>query len=142
MVSIFRSAILVALASAAVLLFLPLAPTPVTLPLPQPGDPITGEQLATAVGLLAIPLGVLALLLGAVAAVGLFRFRAWARPMAAWTTVVVAGCLAASLWLSPVPIARSMTTAHAMLLVASALAWAVVLFLLRSTPIRNRFSGQ
>lgn len=141
MISIFRSAILVALASAAVLLFLPVEVT-VSLPLPQPGDPVTGEQLATMVGLLAVPLGVLALLLTAIAAVGLFRFRAWARPMAVWTTVVAAGCLLASLLLSPFPIARAMTNLHAVVLVALGVAWLLVLALLRSAPIRERFSSR
>ena len=142
MVNVFRGAILVSLASAVVVLFLPLNPTEVTVPLPQAGDPVTSEQLTTAVGMLTVLFGIVALVLMGVAAVGLFRFRAWARPMAVWTTVLAAGCLAASVWLSPFPIAKSFTTAHVVLLVASALAWATVLFLLRSAPIRHRFSGR
>jgi hypothetical protein len=140
MVNVFRGAILASLVSAAVALFLPLNATRFTVPLHQPGDPVTGEQLAAAVGLLAVPLCIVALVLAAVAAVGLFGFRAWARPMAKWTTLLVAGCFAASLWLSPMPMASAMTTTHAMVLVGWALAWATVLLLLRSAPIRNRFS--
>lgn len=138
MVRIFRSAILLALASAAALLFLPVT-VRMTLPLTQLGEPVTGEQLAMMVGFLVVPLGVLALLLMSVAAVGLYGFRVWARPMALWTTVLAVACLVASLFLSPVPIVRAMSDLHAALLVALAVAWASVFALLRSAPIRARF---
>jgi uncharacterized membrane protein len=79
-------------------------------------------------------------LLMLVAAVGLFHFKPWARSSAVWGTVVLVGCLIPVLWWSPLPFAPVMTRAHIALLIASAAAWTLVLVLLRSAPVRARFT--
>jgi len=90
--------------------------------------------------MLVVSLGMMALVVSAIAAIGLFGFKRWGRPLAVVSVATAAVCFAASFWLSPIFIAASSAT-HAVLLATSMLAWALALLLLRSAPVRNRFHG-
>lgn len=133
----FRFAILFALVSAAGALYLPTAPLSITLPQVNLGEAVPAEQMASLAGALSLMLISVALPLMGIAAFGLFRFRSWARPLAAWATSMAALSVAGMLALLPVGSTFSKTAV--VLFIASGSAWALALMLLRSDQVRARF---
>lgn len=136
---LFRGAIGVAVIAFLGSILVPTDHVSITLPLPQPGVPMTSADQALVLGALAGLLLLVSCLALAIAAVGLLRFRRWARGLARWTTPAAIGAMLATWALVP-PFFHAMHPLHFVLFAIAAIAWCVALLLLRSPDVRGRFA--
>jgi hypothetical protein len=135
---LFRGAIGVAVIAFLGSILVPTDRVSITLPLPQPGTPMTSADQAVVVGALAGLLLFVSCLMLAMAAIGLLGFRRWARGLARWTTPVAIGAMLATWALIP-PFFHAMHPLHFVLFAIAAIAWCAALVLLRSPEVRGRF---
>lgn len=138
MSKLFRGLILLAIACFAVAIVLPGESVNVTVPLPQPGDPV---DVMGSISALSTLLGALAFVVVAISALGMLLFKRWARPSAVVATPLAVACIAVAFSTAPFSIAATLTLMHDVILGVSMAAWVAALWLLRTPELRARFGA-